>query len=182
MHKGHKELRQNRRDADLFTAPKSIERLLDLMARWWNGESLAQMASVHGISRQRARAILQRAGCKQALRSAKHDRRPDSSHRPPPARVEMVNRILAHPRVHRLTVRQLAVVAWTAQGLMSRDIAKRMQITPQSVLQLLVVAQRRMEQRPQQQEHPADPETPAPELPPIDWSALQQSIITREQH
>jgi transposase len=83
--------------------------------------------------------------------------------------------------VHRLTVRQLAAVAWTAQGLMSRDIAKRMQITPQSVLQLLVVAQRRMEQRAKRQEHPADPETSVPELPPIDWSALQQSIITHEQ-
>jgi DNA-binding CsgD family transcriptional regulator len=182
MYMENKDLRQNRRNANLFTAPKTIARLLDLMARWWNGESLAQMASVHGISRQRVRAILQRVGCKQALRSAKHLQRPDSSHRPPPARVEMANRILAHPRVHRLTVRQLAAVAWTAQGLMSRDIAKRMQITPQSVLQLLVVALRRLEQRLQRQEHPADPETSAPELPPIDWSALQQSIVTHEQH
>lgn len=159
----------------LCTATHGTDRVTRMMARWWEGRSLAEMASEFAVSRTRVRAILRRVGCTEALRSP-HRRRADSTRKAPQPQVLRARAVLSHPLFNRLTSRQLAAVAWTAQGLNSRDAAWRMGVAPQRVRALLVASQRRLERRCRRHSS-ADADRPEPsDLPPLTWDGLIESI------
>ncbi|MCK6486402.1 MAG: hypothetical protein HUU26_00555 [Gemmatimonadaceae bacterium] len=128
-----------------LTAPAALDRLLDMMKRWWEGESLADIARAYGISRQRVGSILAKVGCTAALRRMTDQERPDSSRRGWRHGMEKARKALLHPLAHRLTVRQRAALAWQAQSLALPDIARRMRATSQNVRGLQVAGHWRLE-------------------------------------
>lgn len=128
-----------------LTAAAALDRLLDMMKRWWEGQSMADSARAYGISRQRVASILARVGCTRALwRMTDHERH-DSKRRGWRHGAERARMALLHPLAHRLTVRQRAALAWQAQGLALPDIARRMRATSQNVRGLQVAAHWRLE-------------------------------------
>ena len=118
------------------------QRLLAMMQGWWTGLSLAALAKTHGITRGRASQILQSVGCRTGARCEQVT--PDSRRSGPPERAADAMAMLGHWRFTRLTVRQRAAVAWTATGISSRDISKRMGISGQRVRMLMVSARARL--------------------------------------
>jgi len=145
------DLYANLQVAALCTPEAKIAKLLALMAAWWEGWSLARMASVYGLSRSRVAVILRSVGCKAgAARGGRSERRgrrrasKTTPHRIPQNRIANVRTILAHPKAARLTTRQRAAVGWTALGLSSRAAAERMSITPQRVRNLLAAVEVRL--------------------------------------
>jgi hypothetical protein len=84
--------------------------------------------------------------------------------------------MLLHPKASRLTVRQRAAVAWTAMGLSSRDIAKRMGVTGQRVRSMLTAVEMRLRRH---TPRPADPDTIATDhspMPTLRWDGLLESL------
>lgn len=121
-----------------------LDRLLSMMARWWDGWTAARIAREHGITRQRAANLLAEVGCTRApWCRADHDRA-DSRRRATPAAVREARAALLHPLARRLTIRQRAALAWRALGLASPDIARRMATTPQNVRHFQIAACRRL--------------------------------------
>lgn len=143
----NRDLRTKLQSADPFTPCENSDRLPQVMARWWEGWSLAQMAEYFGISRARVRILLLRVGCIQKLRSPDRPRRPDSGRAAPPARVTWAQSLLSEPLARRLTPRQLAAIAWSALGLNLVDAAKRMGVSPQRVAHLLAAVRFRVEKQ-----------------------------------
>lgn len=47
-------------------AEASLDRLLAMMARWWDGWAVARIAREHGVTRQRAASLLAEVGCTRA--------------------------------------------------------------------------------------------------------------------
>jgi transcriptional regulator len=118
---------------DSWLAEAKLDRLLSMMARWWDGWTVAHIAREYGVTRQRAASLLTEVGCTRARwRRGAHDRA-DSRRRATPMAVREAQAALLHPLAHRLTVRQRAALAWRALGLASPDIARRMLTTPQNV-------------------------------------------------
>lgn len=127
-----------------LAAEASLDRLMAMMARWWDGWTVARIAREYGITRQRAAALLAEVGCTRARWCrADHDRA-DSRRRAMPAAVREARAALLHPLAHRLTIRQRAALAWRAMGLASPDIARRMLTTPQNVRHFQIAAWRRL--------------------------------------
>lgn len=104
-----------------LTTSRDVDRLLEMMARWWEGWSLARIARAGGISRQRVATILRSVGCTRKLWCLSDHGRPDSPRRALPQRVARAREALLHPLARRLTVRQRAALAWQAQGLILAD-------------------------------------------------------------
>ncbi len=128
-----------------LTDSAGLDRLLAMMARWWEGWSLAQIAREHGVRRQRVAAILAGVDCTR-LRWCRADQdRPDSGRRAHPLQIAQARQALLERYAHRLTVRQRAALAWQASGLVQVDIARRMGTTPQNLRNLQVAAHRRLE-------------------------------------
>lgn len=126
------------------SAEASLNRLLAMMTRWWDGWTVARVAREHGITRQRVSSLLAEVGCTRGrCRRADHDRA-DSRRRATPAAVREARAALLHPLAHRLTIRQRAALAWRAMGLASPDIARRMLTTPQNVRHAQFAACRRL--------------------------------------
>lgn len=131
--------------ANPLTSVAHLDRLLALMAWWWQAGTLAPLAREYGISRQRVAVILASVGCSRARwRRADHDR-PDSTRRAMPSAVAQARAALLHPLAFRLTVRQRSALAWQAQGLVLADIARRMGTTPQNVRNLQVAGRWRLD-------------------------------------
>ncbi len=182
-----KELRDSVATSALLTTPPAADRLLAIMARWWEGWSLTRIGREQGLSRQRVAALLAQVGCTRALwRRADHGR-PDSRRRATAGRVTAAGQALAHPRSSRLTVGQRAALAWQAQGLVLVDIARRMRTSPQNVLHLQVAGRWRLDRfskpkrrgaRPRLAAY-AEPE-PRPlsdaEIPALAWDDLLPSL------
>lgn len=125
-------------------AEAGLDRLLAMMARWWDGWTVARIARECGITRQRAAALLAEVGCTRIRWCrADHDRA-DSRRRAMPAAVREARASLLHPLAHHLTIRQRAALAWRAMGLASPDIARRMLTTPQNVRHFQIAAWRRL--------------------------------------
>lgn len=125
-------------------AEGSLDRLLGMMARWWDGWTAARIARECGITRQRAASLLAEVGCTRARWCrADHDRA-DSRRRATPTAVREARAALLHPLAHRLTIRQRAALAWRALGLASPDIARRMMTTPQNVRHFQIAAWQRL--------------------------------------
>lgn len=125
-------------------AEATLDRLLAMMARWWDGWTIARIAREHDITRQRAAALLAEVGCTRARWCrADHDHA-DSRRRAMPAAVREARAALLHPLAHRLTVRQRAALAWRALGLASPDIARQMLTTPQNVRHFQIAGWRRL--------------------------------------
>lgn len=128
-----------------LTTPAALDRLLAIMARWWEGWGLTRIGREHGLSRQRIAVLLSQAGCTRALWTrADHDR-PDSRRRATADRVANARQALRHPLAGRLIIRQRAALAWQAQGLVLVDIARRMRTSPQNVLHLQVAGRWRLQ-------------------------------------
>lgn len=151
MSRHYQELRPNRHGPTPCTPlpplPPEIDRLLDVMVRWWQGRSLADSARRHGISRTRVRMILGQVGCTSGLRMAGLLRRPGAQRPIPVTQVAAARNLLRQPPVRSWTMRQRAVVAWLALGLTSPQIAQRMNLSPQRIRQLAVAARGRWEGR-----------------------------------
>lgn len=150
----------------------AVARQLALLECWWNGWSLQQMGDAQGITRARVAAILREVGCRAGRCPDQAQRHPDSRRPVPAPRIARARALLAHPKVARLTVRQRAAIAWTALGLSSRDIAKRMGVTGQRVRCLLVSSEARLQRhtpRPVSNEPPTD-NTP---MPALCWDGLE---------
>lgn len=125
-------------------AEARLDRLLAMMARWWDGWTIARIARECAGTRQRAASLLADVGCTRARWCrADHDRA-DSRRRASPAAVREARVALLHPQAHRLTIRQRAALAWRALGLASPDIARRMLTTPQNVRHFQIAACRRL--------------------------------------
>lgn len=120
-------------------------RLFSIMAWWWQGWSLSRIATETGLSPSRVGAILGSVGCHSAERMPVAARRAGSRRGAPTLRIEHAHGLLDHPLARRLTARQRAAAAWTAQGLASGDVAYRMGVAPQRVRYLLISGQRRLE-------------------------------------
>ncbi|GMV83730.1 MAG: hypothetical protein AMXMBFR7_49140 [Planctomycetota bacterium] len=118
--------------------------LFPLMARWWQGQSVAAMAREAGVSRQRAHRLLANVSCTRAWRR-KARAGGDSPRRAHPLYAAQALDLLCDPHAHRLTPRQRAALCWRAQGYVFTDIARRMGATGQGVRQLLVKARWRLE-------------------------------------
>lgn len=125
-------------------AEASLDRLLAMMARWWDGWTIARIARDYGITRQRASSLLADVGCTRARWCRADHRHVDSRRRATPMAVREAREALLHPLAHRLTVRQRAALAWRAMGLASPDIARRMLTTPQNVRHFQIAACRRL--------------------------------------
>ena len=90
--------------------------------------------------------------------------------------------MLMHPMVPHLTVRQRAAVAWTAQGLSSAEIGKRMGLTGQRVRYLLVSAEARLRRYSNRSYRS---QTPMPELcwdGVLDFNAIQGADHEQMDH
>lgn len=156
----------------------ALIRQLALMVCWWEGWSLARMAREHGISRARVVAILQQVGCRAGQRPNRAQCSPDSRRGIPAARVAQAHAMLLHPKAARLTVRQRAAIAWTAMGLSSRDIAKRMGVTGQRVRSMITSAQMRLH-RHASAPAPGNPDsilTDHTPMPTLRWDGLLKSL------
>ncbi|MHB1158463.1 MAG: hypothetical protein ACYC26_16690 [Phycisphaerales bacterium] len=152
------------------------------MVCWWEGWSLTRMAREYGISRARVAAILAQVGCRagqqpdRLFRGRGRGRCPDSRRGVPAARVTQARAMLMHPKAPRLTVRQRAAIAWTAMGLSSRDIAKRMGVTGQRVRSMLIAADMRLQRharRPPDHDIVLTDHTP---MPTLRWDGLLKSL------
>ncbi len=130
----------NRRDPELL-----VDRLLALMAGWWEGRTLAELGREYGISRQRVGAILKTVGCTAELRRRARDAGPDSGRSAAPRKMFEARCALAQPCACRLSPRQRAALAWRAQGLILADIARRMGVSFQSAQEALSSARWRVE-------------------------------------
>lgn len=139
------ELRRSDARVSLLTGPQHLDRLLAIMASWWDGWSRTRIAREHGISRQRVAALLAGVGCTRELWNTADHERPDSPHRSARPQVARAREALLHPLACRLTVRQRAALAWQAQGLVLVDIARRMRTSPQNVRNLQVAGRWRLE-------------------------------------
>lgn len=159
MHESQQAAASNRN----LTTPAALDRLLDMMKRWWEGRSMADIARAYGISRQRVGTILARVGCTRALWRMTNHERPDSKRRGWRHGVEKARAALFHPLAHRLTIRQRAALAWQAMGLALPDIARRMRTTSQNVRSLQVAAHWRLERLSKR-----GPENDGIEIGPID--------------
>jgi len=125
-------------------AEAHLDRLLAMMARWWEGWTVAHIARECGLTRQRAATLLAEVGCTRARWcGADHDR-VDSRRRAIPAAMREARAALLHPLAHRLTIRQRAALAWRALGLASPDIARRIMTTPQDVRHFQIAAYQRL--------------------------------------
>jgi len=150
---------------------RNLARLLRLMARWWEGGTLRQIAEEYGISQQRVHVLLKSVGCTRKIRNLADTDGTDSGHR---ARAEHVDRaweLLTAPLAHRLTPRQRGTLAWRAQGLVLVDVARRMGCRVQTAHDLLVAARRqlaRMDTSGPRRRNRRD----VPTLDPIDVEAL----------
>jgi DNA-binding CsgD family transcriptional regulator len=131
-------------EARVSRAVASLDRLLSMMARWWDGWTTARIAREHRLTRQRAASLLAEVGCTRARWCRADHERTDSRRRAMPATVREARAALLHPLAHRLTVRQRAALAWRALGLASPDIARRMLTTPQNVRHFQIAAYRRL--------------------------------------
>jgi len=158
----------------------ALKRQFSLMFCWWEGWSLARMAFEHGISRARVAAILAQVGCRASQRPNRlfrgRGRCPDSRRGVPAARIAQARAMLLHPKAPRLTVRQRAATAWTAMGVSSRDIAKRMGVTGQRVRSILTVAEMRLHRH---ASAPAGPDTLLTDntpMPTLRWDGLLKSL------
>ncbi|MCK6458178.1 MAG: hypothetical protein L6Q92_16820 [Phycisphaerae bacterium] len=181
------EIQRPNATATPLTTLSGLDRLLGMMARWWDGGSLAHIARECGVSRQRAAALLATVGCTRAARHrADHDR-PDSGRRALAAQVARARADLLDPQAGRLTVRQRAALAWQASGLASVDIARRMGTTPQNVRNLQVAACWRLERlsRPKRRragrrtvpcEEPAPMQCADEASAALDWNDLMPSL------
>gem|GEM_PF-3722977 len=128
----------------MTAAVASLDRLLSMMVRWWDGWTIASIAREHHVTRQRAASLLAEVGCTRAQWCRADQDRADSQRRATPASVREARAALLHPLAHRLTVRQRAALAWRALGLASPDIARRMLTTPQNVRHFQIAACRRL--------------------------------------
>jgi hypothetical protein len=92
--------------------------------------------------------------------------------------------MLADPHVGSLTVGQLAAVAWTAQGLGLRDIARRMDRSPQRVQQLRVAARwglaRRKRLAESPREEPIATKETLDQLDRVNWDGVLEGLGTVE--
>jgi len=139
------DLHQERDVARLLKRDADLERLLRIMVCWWDGATLATIASQNGISVQRVGKLLARVGCTKTLwQRADHDR-PDSRREASPTHLVEARCALMHRLAGRLTVRQRAALAWQALGLRQTDVAKRTVTSPQNVRNLVVAARWRLE-------------------------------------
>jgi hypothetical protein len=115
-----------------------VDRLLWIMARWWEGWSLRRQAAVLEISPTRVRYLLLRAGCEEWLRSParrarwKPKARGASRQRQMQARAALVGW-----RSDRLPVNQRGALAWTAMGRSAGETAWRLGITVAKVRKLI---------------------------------------------
>ncbi|MBI5866106.1 MAG: hypothetical protein HZB38_16680 [Planctomycetes bacterium] len=124
-------------------AEVNLDRLLSMMARWWDGWTIARIAREYRVTRQRVASLLAEVGCTRVRWHRAHHARADSR-RATSAAVREARAALLHPLTHRLTVRQRAALAWRALGLASPDIAQRMLTTPQNVRYFQIAACRRL--------------------------------------
>ena len=121
-----------------------LARLMDMMLRWWEGQSIAEIGRAHGVSRQRATWILDRVACTQTLRREPVPFGTDSCRCASPERAEFARLALLHPLAWRLTAKQRGALAWQAQGLVMLNIARRMRFSIQSVQYHIASAHRRL--------------------------------------
>ncbi|GAF67364.1 unnamed protein product [marine sediment metagenome] len=146
-----------------------------MMARWWDGWTLRQVAEEHGISRQRVHVLLMSVACTRKVRDLADTDGTDSGHRARADHVDRAWELLSHRIAHRLTPRQRGVLAWRTQGLVPIDIARRMGCRVQTVHDLLVAARRqltRMETSGLRRRNRQD----VPTLEPIDIEALISNV------
>jgi len=125
--------------------PEALERLLRMMAAWWQGLSLAAIGAEYGISRQRVSVLLIGVGCTVEVRRKARREQPGSGRRAMGHSMVEAREALLHPLAGRLTALQRGALAWQAQGLVFTDIARRMGSTGQGVRQHLVSAGLRLE-------------------------------------
>ena len=155
--------------------------LMALMRAWWSGTSVAAMAQMHGLSARRVRAILRSVGCC-AQSGRGQGVAPDSRRSVPQQRTQAALAMMGHFRFAQLTVRQRAAVAWTATGLSSRDIAKRMGLTGQRVRMLVAAAGNRLRRHTQRAIPPvALPPSPPPvneniPMPAVCWDGVVEAL------
>lgn len=162
------------RDRNL-TKPAALDRLLAMMAHWWDGWTMSRIGRAYGISRQRVGDILAKVGCTRALWRMADHARPDSNGRGWRHGTEKARKALLHPLAHRLTVRQRAALAWQAQGLALPDIARRMLATSQNVRGLQVAAHWRLERL--ARTGPDQGEDPANGVNDLDWSDVVRPAL-----
>lgn len=113
-----------------------LNRLLGIMARWWDGWSHERIAEHHGLSRQRVQQILASVACRDEVRRYTDDE---------PVRHVSVSSddlsdahwALEHEMADRLTGRQRGALAWRAMGLGATEIGQRMGISAQAADQLI---------------------------------------------
>ncbi len=116
------------------------ERLCDLMAQWWAGWSLGQMARAHGISRQRAHYLLMSVGCAARLRAQCGEARNEGARHHDRNEVIEAKVMMAGAAWPRLTLKQRAAVAWLASGMGTAGIATRMGTSQSGVCNLIEAA------------------------------------------
>lgn len=124
----------------------ALDRLMDMMVRWWEGQSMLEIGRAHGVSRQRATWLLARVACTQALRRQPAPGDSDSGRAADVALAELARAALLHPLAWRLTARQRGVLAWQAQGLVLFNIARRMRCSVWSVHRHIISGHRRLEE------------------------------------
>lgn len=140
-----KELSQSKARTKVLSNVSDLDRLLRIMARWWDGWTWEQIAQEHDISRQRVGRLLARVGCTRALWRRADHRRGESRRQVLASQAAAARDVLLHRYTQRLTVRQRAALAWRAMGLGSVETARRMATTPTNVRSLLVAARWRLE-------------------------------------
>ncbi len=165
------ELQPKSAQSALLTVSPGTRRLLDCLACWWEGASLRQIARKHRISHTRVRTILNQVGCDQVARAAERGR-PAFRRGAPDGRVKQALAMLEHRR--RLTRRQRSVVAWTALGLASRQIAGRLGVTPQCVRNAFTAACFKLVPPQPEAERMAE-NNPMP-MPALCWEGLDESL------
>jgi len=122
-----------------------LARLLSLMAAWWQGKTLQEVAEKHGITSQRVAAILAKVGCTHALWRRLDHGCSAPVRRASPSKMEEAWRTLTHPRASRLTPGQRGALAWKLSGLADVEIARRMAVSPSRVWQLRHAARAKLE-------------------------------------
>jgi hypothetical protein len=158
-----------------LTTAARLDRLLEMMAYWWEGWSFARIGRAYGVSRQRVARILTRVGCTRRLwRQADHARA-DAPRRESARVIAEACELLLHPLAHRMTVRQRAALAWRAQGLVLSDIARRMRTTAQGVRHLHAAARVRLDRLSRTSPRGRQPTVvtwDSDGVPELDWAML----------
>jgi len=127
---------------DPLCPAESVDRLLDVMQRWWAGESLAGLADRHGISYQRVQAILSGVGCRPEDRPSVTTIGGQKRVNRSAARRAQAARDILITSNRLLSQRQRQVVAWAATGLSFAHIGVRIGVVPSHACQTFQAAMR----------------------------------------